>query len=56
MRDEEDDELYDGATEVDRSEDEDDGMESATEGGFDSIQVDLNDPTQRRQLRGMYQS
>ena len=31
-------------------------MESATEGGFDSIQVDLNDPTQRRQLRGMYQS
>ncbi|MDE7470542.1 MAG: DNA gyrase/topoisomerase IV subunit A [Paramuribaculum sp.] len=31
-------------------------MSPPEEGGFDTIQVDLNDPAQRRQLRGMYQS
>lgn len=55
MRDDEDDELYDETGISDRTEDEE-GSEAPVEGGFDAIQVDLNDPTQRRQLRGMYQS
>lgn len=52
----EDEELYDGgAPDTDNQDDEED-REAPVEGGFDSIQVDLNDPAQRRQLRGMYQS
>lgn len=55
MRDDEDDDLlYDESAAADLS--EDDVMTPPEEGGFDAIQVDLNDPAQRRQLRGMYQS
>ena len=55
MRDDEDDDmLYDESAGADLS--DDDVMSPPEEGGFDTIQVDLNDPAQRRQLRGMYQS